>query len=88
MLLTSIDREGTGEGHDLELIAEVQEAVDLPVIAHGGAGSRSDLAQPVLVAGASASAAGQLFLFQALGRGALINYPSRTQIRALFRQSA
>ena len=88
ILLTSIDREGTGKGYDLELIAEVQEAVDLPVIAHGGAGSRGDLTKPVLVAGASASAAGQLFLFQALGRGVLINYPSRTQIRTLFGPSA
>ncbi len=39
ILLTSVDRDGTGEGFDLELISEVCSRVSIPVIAHGGAGS-------------------------------------------------
>ncbi len=43
ILLTSMDRDGTGEGYDLELTAAVSEAVTIPVIASGGAGSLSHL---------------------------------------------
>jgi cyclase len=85
ILVTSVDREGTGIGFDLELVAEVAEAVDVPVIAHGGAGQRTELALPVLESGASAVAAGSLFVFQSQERGVLINYPPRSQIERLFR---
>lgn len=87
ILLTSVDREGTARGYDLELTKRVQDAVDIPVIAHGGAASRLDLAKPVLDAGAAASAAGSLFVFQAAGQGVLINYPSRQQITRLFSEN-
>ena len=83
ILLTSVDREGTGKGFDLDLVATVQSAVDIPVIAHGGAGSREDLAKPVLDSGASAVAAGSLFVFQGKDRGVLVNYPARSQILRL-----
>ena len=85
IFVTSVDREGTGEGFDLELVAEVSEAVSVPVIAHGGAGQRCELALPVLESGASAVAAGSLFVFQSKERGVLINYPPRSQIERLFR---
>jgi cyclase len=84
ILVTSVDREGTGAGFDLELVAEVAEAVDVPVIAHGGAGRRAELALPILESGASAVAAGSLFVFQGRERGVLINYPPRSQIERLF----
>jgi cyclase len=87
ILVTSVDREGTGAGFDLELVAEVAEAVDVPVIAHGGAGRRAELALPILESGASAVAAGSLFVFQSQERGVLINYPPRPQIERLFRMT-
>jgi cyclase len=62
ILLTSIDREGTMEGYDLELIGLVARAVDIPVIAHGGCKDYGDMADAVH-AGASAVAAGALFQF-------------------------
>jgi cyclase len=83
VLLTSIDREGTYAGFDLDLIAEVTAAVDVPVIAHGGASKRRELAIPVIEAGASAVAAGSLFVFQGADRGVLVNYPSRSQVTRL-----
>ena len=84
ILVTSVDREGTGAGFDLDLVAEVAGAVTVPVIANGGAGRRSELALPVLKSGASAVAAGSLFVFQGRERGVLINYPPRSQIERLF----
>lgn len=62
ILLTSITREGTLEGYDLDLICCVSEAVDIPVIAHGGAGTYEHMHQAIL-AGANAVAAGAMFQF-------------------------
>jgi cyclase len=55
VLLTSVDRDGTGNGFDIELVAAVARAVRVPVIASGGLGAPSDLAD--LVAATSCSAA-------------------------------
>ena len=88
ILLTSVNREGTGQGYDLDLVSKVRSVVNIPVIAHGGAGSREDLAQPVLLSGASAVAAGKLFVFQGPDRGVLVNYLSRNQIKRLFSNSS
>lgn len=43
VLLTSVDREGTGKGFDYELITQVQKVVNLPMIIHGGAGCSQDI---------------------------------------------
>jgi len=43
LVITSVDREGTGQGFDIELIRMVAESVAIPVIAHGGAGSMEDI---------------------------------------------
>jgi cyclase len=73
IFLTSIDREGTGKGYDLDLIRRVSEAVDVPVIANGGAKSVDDLAAGLRV-GAAASAAGSMFVFHGRHRAVLISY--------------
>lgn len=62
ILLCSIDRDGTMEGYDLEMIEMVSHAVELPVIASSGAGSLDDCAA-AFTAGASAIAIGSLFFF-------------------------
>lgn len=62
ILLTSIDREGTLSGYDLELVEKVASAVDIPVIAHGGCSGPEDMLEAIR-AGASAVAAGALFQF-------------------------
>lgn len=62
ILLTSIEREGTMQGYDLELIRAVSEALTIPVIAHGGCSGYANMAA-ALGAGASAVAAGALFQF-------------------------
>ena len=62
ILLTSVDRDGTMDGYDLDLIAAVAEAVEVPVIASGGAGNYRHMVEAV-EAGASAVAAGSMFQF-------------------------
>lgn len=62
ILLTSVERDGTMEGYDLELISSVSSAVSIPVIASGGAGTYQDMADAIR-AGASAVAAASMFHF-------------------------
>ncbi|HAS47572.1 MAG TPA: imidazole glycerol phosphate synthase subunit HisF [Microscillaceae bacterium] len=45
IMITSVDQEGTGEGFDLELTQKIANLVSIPVIAHGGAGKREDVAK-------------------------------------------
>lgn len=63
ILLTSVDRDGTMEGYDLELIDYVARAVTVPVIASGGAGNYQHMIDAVLQANASAVAAASIFHF-------------------------
>lgn len=63
ILLTSIDQDGTMGGYDLEVTKDVADAVDIPVIASGGAGTLQHLADAVELAHASAVAVGSLFHF-------------------------
>jgi cyclase len=63
ILLTSIDRDGTMRGYDLELVRAVATAVNVPVIASGGAGKLLDLLEALTKGQASAVAAASLFHF-------------------------
>lgn len=74
ILIHSIDRDGMMAGYDLELTAEVAGAVGIPVIACGGAGERDHLRAAVRKGGASAAAAGSIFVFQGPSRNVLVNY--------------
>lgn len=83
VLVTSIDREGTRAGYDLELIRQTAGALDIPVIAHGGAGSYADLTEAVKT-NASAVAAGSAFVLQGGRESVLVSYPSRADITRIF----
>lgn len=63
ILLTSMDRDGTKEGYDLELTRQVAEAVRIPVIASGGAGTMEHFRDAVLIGNADAVLAASLFHF-------------------------
>ncbi len=63
ILITSIERDGTMQGYDLALIEAVVRAVDIPVIASGGAGNYQHMVNAVTQAGASAVAAASMFHF-------------------------
>lgn len=80
IIVQSVERDGTMEGYDINLIKTISEVVTIPVIALGGAGSVSDLKKVHQNAYASGSAAGSLFVYQGVKRGVLINYPERHEI--------
>jgi cyclase len=63
ILLTSMDRDGTGQGYDLELLAAVSHAVAVPVIASGGVGTLEHLAEALTLGGADAALAASVFHF-------------------------
>ena len=71
ILLTSMDRDGTKAGFDIDLTAAVRKAVDLPVIASGGAGSAADFAELFERSDADAALAASLFHFGELSIGSL-----------------
>ena len=63
ILLTSMDRDGTKEGFDLELTRAVSETVEVPVIASGGVGTPAHMAEGILAGKASAVLAASIFHF-------------------------
>jgi cyclase len=83
ILLNSIDRDGTMQGYDIELVRSVARAVAVPVIACGGAGSLADFSTALREGGASAVAAGSFFVFHGRHRAVLISYPSPDQLSTL-----
>jgi len=80
ILLTSIDREGTWSGYDLNLVKQVADSVEIPVIANGGAGATEDIINVVNQSNASAVGLGSMVVFQRRGMGVLINMPECTDI--------
>ena len=87
ILLTSVDRDGTMNGYDLEMVRELSAAVPVPLVACGGAGTVAHLGEAIN-AGASAVAAGSLFVFTGSRRAVLINYPSAADLKAALPGSA
>jgi cyclase len=83
IFLNSIDRDGMMQGYDIDLIRRVADAVSIPVVACGGAGKLQDLSDAIKMGGASAAAAGSLFVFQGPLRGVLISYPSAEELKRI-----
>jgi imidazole glycerol-phosphate synthase subunit HisF len=71
ILLTSMDRDGTKAGYDLEMTAAIADAVSIPVIASGGAGSKEDFYQALTTGKADAALAASLFHYNELRIGDL-----------------
>ena len=80
ILLTSVDREGTWNGMDINLIRKITDNISIPLIAHGGAGTLSHIREAFKIAKASAVGLGSMVTFQKKGKGVLVNYPSRNDI--------
>ncbi len=87
ILLQNIDRDGTLTGYDLDLLRSVTQAVNVPVIAAGGAGSLPHLHAAIHQGGAAAAAAGSLFVFHGKLEAVLISYPTPAELRALAKPS-
>ena len=80
LIVQSIDRDGTMEGYDIELVKSISTSVSVPVVALGGAGKKEDLIESYRDGHANALAAGSLFVYQGKKRGVLINYPAKGEL--------
>jgi cyclase len=80
ILLTSMDRDGTRDGYDLQLIRAVTSAVRIPVIASGGAGKLSDFRDAFIEGGASAVLAASLFHFGEVSIRGLKDYLNENDV--------
>ena len=81
IFVNSIDRDGTMQGYDIDLVRKVADAVNVPVVACGGAGNLSHVAEVIKQGHASAAAAGSMFVFQGPLRGVLISYPAPKELK-------
>jgi cyclase len=81
IIINSIDRDGTMQGYDLDLVRKVADSVRVPVVACGGAGNLSHVSEVIKQGHASAAAAGSIFVFQGPLRGVLISYPTPKELR-------
>jgi cyclase len=83
LLINSIDKDGTYSGYDLDLIQAISEKVTIPIIACGGASAITDFKKAV-EKGASAVAAGSMFVYYGELKSVLINYPSEYELDKLY----
>lgn len=79
IIIQSIEKDGAMEGYDIPLISSISRAVNIPVIALGGAGGIDDLKKAYRDGYANGLAAGSMFVYIGPHRGVLINYPERKQ---------
>jgi cyclase len=84
IMINSIDRDGLMEGYDLKFINSVSDAVNIPVVACGGAGSLDDFRTTYLNSQASALAAGSIFVYHGRKKAVLISYPSKDDLDTIF----
>jgi cyclase len=75
ILINNIDRDGTWEGFDIEMIRKITSNVSIPVIAAGGAGNLSHIKDAITIGKASAVVIGSMAVYQSKGMGVLINFP-------------
>lgn len=83
ILINSVSNDGMMQGYDYNLIEKISKAVNIPVVACGGAGELNHF-KAAIDAGASACAAGSKFVFHGVHKAVLINYPSQNELKTCF----
>lgn len=83
IIVNSIDNDGTMAGYDIELIRGIAEAVNIPIVASGGAGKLQDFSEAIKLGKADAVAAGSMFVFNGVHRAVLISYPKYEKLKKL-----
>lgn len=84
IIVNSVDMDGTMQGYDLALVKSIADAVEVPVVAAGGAGNLQHLKEVVSIGSASAAAAGSIFVYHGPRNAVLVNYPNKNQLNELF----
>jgi cyclase len=64
IVITSVDREGTGQGFDLELVSKISNLISIPIIAHGGAGKQDDVVDLLKEGNVSSAMISSMFHYQ------------------------
>ncbi len=85
LIVNSIDRDGTMQGYDQELLGKVAKLADMPVVALGGAGNISHMKEVTDAAGISAVAAGSMFVFHGKHKAVLITYLNQSELTKIFK---
>jgi len=80
LLITSMDREGTWQGYDLEILNEISDSVNIPVVANGGAGKVDHIVNVFENTKVAAVAVGSMLVYQAKGLGVLVNFPDKKKL--------
>ncbi len=80
IIIQSIQRDGTMEGYDIDLIKSISDSVVIPTVALGGCKNMEDCKSAYRNGRANGIAAGSLFVYQGDNKGVLINYPSKEDI--------
>ncbi|MBL1420840.1 MAG: imidazole glycerol phosphate synthase subunit HisF [Alphaproteobacteria bacterium] len=80
IFLSSVDRDGTFEGYDVELINMISRELKIPLIANGGAKDIADFSKVIKFGGASAVSAGSMFVFNGTHKAVLITYPEYSEL--------
>lgn len=88
LVVNCIEREGTMEGYDLDLLTSIRDRTSVPLTAMGGASSLNDIRELFRTFGIIGAAAGSLFVFKGPFRAVLINYPDRSEKEGLFSVSS
>ncbi|MFO7526787.1 MAG: AglZ/HisF2 family acetamidino modification protein [Ignavibacteriaceae bacterium] len=85
IVIQSVERDGTYEGYDIELIKLISKAVTIPVMALGGASKYDDFNSAVKEGYASAVAAGSIFVYHGPRKAVLISFPTKSEIVEIFK---
>lgn len=80
IIVQSIKRDGMMNGYDIDLIKQVAEAVKIPVVALGGAGTMKHMEEAFIKSHVNGLAAASMFIYQGKKQGVLINYPDLSTI--------
>ena len=85
LIIQSVEKDGMMQGYDIPLIRKISEAVTIPVVALGGAGTENDFKKAIDEGYASAVAAGSMFVYHGPRNAVLVNYLTQQQLSGLFR---
>ena len=83
IVVNSVDHDGEMNGYDVELLKEIKQNINIPIIALGGAGNLNHIKEAFEIAKVDAVACGSMFVYQGPLKGVLISYPPYQKIQEL-----
>lgn len=86
IVINSVDKDGTMEGYDIEIIRNIRDRVTLPITVLGGAGSNNDLKKLIKEFGIIGASAGSIFVFRGKYKAVLINYPNVNEKEDMYKE--